>query len=63
MRKGFNLSQIISKTETQRLQLDGKVGVLHSTPLSLALSTILIKVLVAMINSCLPGCVTAVLTI
>lgn len=63
MRKGFNLSQIISKTETQKLQLDGKVSVLHSTPLSPALSTILIKVLVPMNNSCLPGCVTAVLTI
>lgn len=59
----FNLSQIISRTETQRLQLDGKMGVLHGTLPCLGLSAIQTEIVTDVSNTGLPVCVTPTLTL
>lgn len=59
----FNLSQIISRTETQRLQLDGKMGVLRGMLPCLGLSAIQTEIVTDVSNTGLPVCVTPTLTL
>lgn len=59
----FNLSQIISRTESQRLQLVGKMGVLRGTLPCPGLSAIQTEIVTDVSTTSLPVCVTPTLTL